>query len=99
DETRVLVGEVGTALVTARRRGQTWYVGGMTAKHPREFSFPLSFLGSKRYTAKVWMDSADSVDDPNRLQAETLLAVSRDVLRVRTTIDGGFVAILTPNGR
>ena len=29
DETRVLVGVVGEVLITARRKGRTWYVGGM----------------------------------------------------------------------
>ena len=30
DETRVLMGEVGEYIVTARRKGDTWYIGGIT---------------------------------------------------------------------
>ena len=30
DETRVLQGEVGEYIVTARRKGSTWYIGGIT---------------------------------------------------------------------
>ena len=30
DETRVLQGEVGEYIVTARRKGKTWYIGGIT---------------------------------------------------------------------
>ena len=35
DDTKVLVGEVGELLVTARRKGKAWYLGGMSAKRAR----------------------------------------------------------------
>ena len=36
DETRVLQGEVGEYIVTARRKGDTWYIGGITNWTPRD---------------------------------------------------------------
>jgi alpha-glucosidase len=99
DETRVLVGEVGEVLVTARRRGTTWYVGGMAAKRPRALDLPLSFLGPGRYTANVWKDAPESETDPNRLATETFPAASGDTLRVRVAEGGGFVARLAPAGK
>ena len=30
DETRILAGEIGEYIVTARRKGSTWYIGGIT---------------------------------------------------------------------
>src|ERR1044072_8627122 len=45
DETRVLEGKIGEAIVVARRRGREWFVGAMTNEQPREIRVPLRFLG------------------------------------------------------
>jgi alpha-glucosidase len=96
DETRVLVGEVGEVLVTARRRDRTWYLGGMAAKRARELELPLSFLGPARYTATVWKDAPDSETNPNHLTTEKFAALSNDTLRVHVSPGGGFVAKFLP---
>lgn len=44
DETRVLQGEVGEYIVTARRKGNTWYVGGITNWTERDLEIDLSVL-------------------------------------------------------
>lgn len=99
DETRVLVGEVGEALVTARRRDRTWYVGAMAAKRARDLELPLSFLGPEKYTAKVWKDAVDSETNPNHLATESFPVTSVEKLRVRVALDGGFVAQFSPRGQ
>ena len=99
DETHVLVGDVGEILVTARRKGKAWYLGGLSAKGPRELDLPLSFLGAGHYTAKVWKDATDSEANPNHLVTETLRVSSGNRLKVRFALDGGFVAQLNPATR
>lgn len=96
DETRVLRGEAGEILVTARRKGRTWYVGGMAAGKAREVELPLSFLGPERYTAKVWKDAPETETDPNRLTTASFSASTSDTLRVRLSEDGGFAVQFTP---
>ncbi len=98
DETRVLAGQVGELLVTARRKGATWYLGGIAAKRPRELALPLSFLGLGRYSARVWQDASDADTDPNHLTTETRPLSSADTLEVRLALDGGFVAQVAPAG-
>lgn len=44
DETRVLQGEVGEYIVTARRKGNTWYIGGITNWTERNIEIDLSVL-------------------------------------------------------
>ena len=46
DETRVLQGEVGEYIVTARRKGDTWYVGGITNWTERDVVIDLSVLNN-----------------------------------------------------
>ncbi len=92
DETRVLVGEVGELLVTARRKGQTWYVGGMSAKRPRDLALPLSFLSPGRHTVNIRKDATDADSAPNHLISETLNLSPTDTLKLHIALDGGFVA-------
>jgi len=99
DETRVLEAQIGELLVTARRKGNVWYLGGISAKRPRNVSLSLSFLSSGRYTAKIWKDATDTDSDPNHLVTETLTLTSADQLKVLIATDGGFVAQLVPHGR
>ncbi len=96
DETRVLVGDVGELLVTARRKGKTWYVGGMSAKQAHEISLPLTFLGSGAHSQRVWKDAPTSDAQPNQLVTEKRAVTAGDSLRLRTATDGGFVAQFSP---
>ncbi len=98
DETRVLVDKIGEVLVTARRKGNTWYVGGISAGPAHDVSLPLSFLGSGRYTVKLWKDAPDADSQPNHLAKETLELPSAGSLPVHFSVDGGFVAQLVPSG-
>ncbi|MFB3905835.1 MAG: glycoside hydrolase family 97 protein [Acidobacteriota bacterium] len=99
DETRVLVGEIGKMLVTARRRGEGWYIGGLRAGPACDLSLPLSFLGSGQYDLTLWRDNEETEKDPNRLTKESLRVSGRDSLNVHLGQDGGFVAQLAPSAR
>jgi alpha-glucosidase len=99
DETRVLDAEIGRRLVTARRRGQAWYVGGIAAGPPFEVALPLTFLGPGTWSARVWQDAAESDADPNQLDVETRQVAACDPLRVRLATDGGFAAELHREGQ
>ncbi len=94
DETRVVAAQVGDLLVTARRKGTTWYLGGLSAKGPRDLALPLSFLGRGRYSARIWKDAPDTDADPNQLTTETLNLSRKSTLNVHLALDGGFVAEL-----
>lgn len=98
DETRILESKIGEVLVTARRKGNTWYLGCMSARQPRELALPLSFLKAGAYQADLWRDAPDAETNPNHLVTETLKLSPSDILRIHVALDGGFVARLTPSG-
>lgn len=43
DETRILQGDIGQFIVSARRKGKDWYIGAMTNEAGRTLSIPLNF--------------------------------------------------------
>ena len=96
NETHILAAQIGEVLVTARRKGDTWYLGGMSAKQPRDLELPLSFLGTGEFAAKIWKDAPDAEIDPNHLATETSKVTSGDTLKIHVALDGGFVAQIAP---
>lgn len=97
DETRVLHAEMGKCLVIARRNGDAWYLGGMTAGEARELELPLDFLGPGSYEAGLHLDDASG--DPTVVTLLEQTVTAADMLSVRMPASGGFVACLQPATR
>ncbi len=94
DETRILLDQIGELLVTARRKGDTWYLGAISAGPARQLKVPLSFLGAGKYETTLWQDAPDSATQPNHLQTTTLSVTRNDQIALTLASDGGFVANL-----
>ena len=92
----MLDAKIGELLVTARRKGNAWYIGGIGAKTAHAVDVPLSFLRKGRFAMRLWKDSSNVAKDPNLLVTETHDVHSTDRLRVTVAVDGGFVAELRP---
>ena len=60
DESIVLDGKMGEYIVTARRSGNVWYVGGITDWTARDIEVDCSFLGGKTYDATLFKDGANA---------------------------------------
>jgi alpha-glucosidase len=94
DETRVLQAEMKRCLVIARRKGDAWYLGGMTAGEPRKLKLPLTFLAKGRFNAEVYLD--DDAHGPNAVTRVKKTLSSADTLEVAMPPAGGFVAQFAP---
>jgi alpha-glucosidase len=92
----VLQADIGQLLVTARRKGNRWYLGGLSAREPREVALPLSFLVKGEYVANLWRDASDTTSNPNHLETETRSVTATQTMKVKIASDGGFVAQISP---
>ncbi len=90
DETRILAGDIGQFIVSARRKGDTWYLGAMTNEAGRTLTVPLNFLGKGNYSASLLQDGADA----NRLVAARRKVAAGQSLTLKLAPSGGAVAIL-----
>ncbi len=90
DETRVLQGDIGQYIVTARRKGDTWYIGAMTNEQARTVEVPLSFLGAGRYEATSWQDG----ETPTALNRITQSVAAGGILTLKLAGSGGGTATI-----
>ena len=83
DTTRVLAGEIGEYIVTARKRQDCWYVGGLTGWTPRTLDVDLSLLDPGReYTATLLADDGRSAAEPARYALSTQRVTSATRLQI-----------------
>ncbi len=93
DETRVLQGDIGQYIVTARRSGDTWYIGAMTNEQGRTVTVPLDFLSpGQTYASTTWQDGADV----NHLDRTDKGVTASDSLTLTLAPSGGAVAYFEP---
>ena len=60
DDCRTLQGEMGEYIVTAKRKGATWFVGAMTSWKERELELKLDFLDNATYKAVIFRDGVNA---------------------------------------
>ena len=95
DETRVLDAKIGRHIVTARRRGDVWYIGGMTGDSGYTAPVALDFLApGRRYTATIFRDG-DTESGGFRPAVKETRAVQRgDRLDLPMAHSGGLAVIV-----
>jgi alpha-glucosidase len=96
-ETRFLSGYPGESILLARRSGERWFVGGMTNEESRPANLTFDFLGKGSYTAILWKDAVDAIENPAHLEKESFEVSAGDTLTVQIERGGGFVMILDPS--
>jgi alpha-glucosidase len=96
DETRVVDAKVGQYIVTARRKGQEWYVGAMTNWQPRDLDVDLSFLGTGRWQADTYRDGINADRAAVDYVREKRAVKAGEKLSIHLAPGGGWVARITP---
>ena len=90
DETRVLQAEVGEYIVTARRKGNTWYIGGITNWTERDVVVDLSVLGLQNSRVQLYADGANAHRKGSDYSVKVLEGTTS--FKVHLAPGGGFVA-------
>ncbi|QGY47176.1 hypothetical protein GM418_26985 [Maribellus comscasis] len=98
DDTKVIQAKIGHHLITARRKGDTWFIGGITGHEAFESELSLSFLEPGiNYQATIFKDGPDGYQEGFCMAEKEMLTVnSKTNIPVRMVQAGGFIAILEP---
>ena len=92
EETRVLDGKVGAYIVTARRKGDTWYIGALTDWNARDLVVDLWALGLPEASVEAWEDGPDADSKATDWQKRTV-SVSGEI-KIHLAPGGGWAAIV-----
>jgi alpha-glucosidase len=93
DETRVLEAAVGDYIVTAKRKGSTWFVGGMSAEKAHEVTLHTDFLTKgARYQLTLVKDGVNA--DVQAMDFKRIVQPIEPGQNITLTMvpDGGFAA-------
>ncbi|NOY36177.1 MAG: glycoside hydrolase family 97 protein [Chlorobi bacterium] len=94
DETIPLAGKVGEYVVTARRKENTWYIGGMSNEQPRQVKIDLGFLPPGRYDLRFYKDGVNAGRFAEDFATGGTTVRSGDQITLKMAPGGGWVGIL-----
>jgi alpha-glucosidase len=97
DDTRVLSGEIGKYIVTARKKDANWFVGGMTNWDGRDVTIDFSFLCKGcRYQATLFRDGVNADKNAEDYAVDTMTVTDGTQLNIHLASGGGFAMRLSP---
>ncbi|WP_122091161.1 glycoside hydrolase family 97 catalytic domain-containing protein [Halalkalicoccus subterraneus] len=115
DETRVVDSAIGDYIVTARRKGEEWYVGAMTDEGGRAIDVPLDFLApgksgggrgqgpsGPKYVAEIYSDGVGAGVDADQTSVridEAIVDPSSTVLASMAPSGGTAIRLRRAKGR
>ncbi len=93
DDVRLLGGAPRRSVTLARRSGERWFVGSLSAIPARTERVALTFLDERRaYTARIYADQAG-----DEIAISEYDVTADTVLELPVAANGGFVVTLTPS--
>lgn len=93
DETRVLDGRFGEYVITARRSGDTWYIGGISNSAPHDVEIDLAALGIDGKSLTLYKDGVNAHRNGQDYM-KTEQSAAPATLKIHMAPGGGFAAIL-----
>ena len=96
DDTKILNGQIGEFITSARRSGNEWFIGSMTNSETRNLDIKLDFLDAGKYKMVAFEDTPESAINAEKVLRTTKTVAKGDVLKVRMAPGGGFAAWLEP---
>ena len=90
DESKVIDGKVGEYVITARRKGDTWYIGGITNWTGRTVEVDLSFLGEKTLQGELFRDGNNVHKKARDYRREIKCVNTAEKFKVYMAPGGGF---------
>lgn len=90
DNTIVLNGEIGKYITTARKKGDTWYLGSLTNWDARKLELDLSFLGARDYAAEIYRDGVNADKIASDYRKDRISIPANRKLPITMAQGGGF---------
>ena len=95
DETKVLYAKVGEAVVVARRKGDKWFIGGITNNEGRTINLDLSFLpASQSFTLTSFEDGINADRQAMDYKQRESKVNNATQLTIKMVRNGGWAGVI-----
>ena len=95
DETRALEARAGEYALVAKRKGNKWYIGGMTNNTERQLEISLDFLNAgTSYKMTSFEDGINAGRQAMDYRRKESHVKSGDKIQIKMTRNGGFAAVI-----
>lgn len=94
DETRILDGRVGEYVISAKRKGNTWYIGAITDWNARTVEIDLTALDITSGTVTMFIDGPNAHRKGVDYQKKTMTVPADGKLSVELAPGGGTAVIV-----
>ncbi len=94
DETRALEAKVGEYVVVAKRKGNKWFVGGITNGESRDFKLKLDFLGAGQHKMTAFKDGVNADYQAMHYNKVEQTVTSATTVDVHMERNGGWAAVI-----
>ncbi|RZJ52977.1 MAG: glycoside hydrolase family 97 protein, partial [Flavobacterium sp.] len=96
DETKALEAKAGQYAIVAKRKGNKWFIGGITngAEKERSFDIKLDFLTAKKYKLTSFEDGINAGYQAMDYRRKTTEVNNADVVKIKMVKNGGWAAVL-----
>lgn len=98
DETISMAAKVGEYAIVAKRKGDKWYIGGMTNNKEKEriFELPLDFLeGGKNYKMTSYEDGVNANRQAMHYIKNVRSVTKGQTIKIKMARNGGFAAVIS----
>ena len=96
EQTVPLENSVSEYVSVARKKGNDWYIGGMSNWNERELTLDLSFLGEGNYKAELFTDGVNANRIASDYRKEIIDIPANRKLTIQMAQGGGFAARIYP---
>jgi alpha-glucosidase len=91
DETKIVDAKAGAYIITARKKGDNWYIAGMTNWDERDVVIPLDFLDNGNYAVTICRDGVNADRYPSDYILENETVTKGKTVNVHMAPGGGFL--------
>jgi len=91
DDTKIIEAKVSDYIITARRKGEDWYIAGMTDWTAREFDLSLDFVSAAKYKAELCVDGVNAETYPSDYSIKNFIWQKGQPLKIKMAAGGGVL--------
>ncbi len=91
DDTKIIAASVSENIITARRKGNDWYIGGMNNWAPIDQRINFDFLDNGNYTATICKDGINADKYAADYEITNVFINNQSQINIHSAPGGGFL--------